>query len=181
MRLIYEKGKQVGENPKGYHVYLWRHGDVDRYIGRSSDPKRWKFHTKGIADHNMRKVEYFCAHVATEMSCLVIAELLQSEEAAADLEVVEIDRRGLVNIGTGTLLNDRRGSTIYLQRGSHIDSLPVEPLPPENLQPPVCTSSGYGYEVLVPEWPEEIVEGLGPKRSKPRRRLALPSSARRCR
>ena len=51
------------------------------------------------------------------MACFIIAEGLVTEADAGELEIVEIDRRGHEADGTGTLLNDRRGSVINGPRG----------------------------------------------------------------
>ena len=33
MRLIYERSQRVGPDPVDYYVYLWRDGEIDRYVG----------------------------------------------------------------------------------------------------------------------------------------------------
>lgn len=108
MRLIYENGRQVGSEPVGFYVYLWRHDDVDRYVGKGVN-RRWAAHINHDPDdNNQRKYRYFSQRVA-EMACLILAEGLASEEKMADRETAEIDLRGLMKDGTGPLLNDRRG------------------------------------------------------------------------
>jgi hypothetical protein len=115
MRLIYEHGKKIEPDPKGFYVYLWMHNEVARYVGKGVN-SRWASHSKPRRnDSNQPKYRYFLKHVA-EMTCFVIAEGL-TEAEAANLEIAEIDLRGLEVNGTGTLLNDRRGSVVYGPRG----------------------------------------------------------------
>jgi hypothetical protein len=80
------------------------------YVGRGTG-HRWKAHAKPKPnDSNQRKSKYF-GNYGPE---------------AADREVAEIDQRGLQVDGTGTLLNDRRGSAIYGSRGKRaFTDLPV--------------------------------------------------------
>jgi hypothetical protein len=116
MRQIYPLDQRVGPDPVGYYVYLWRHGDIDRYVGKGTNG-RWEAHTKPRrSDHNQSKYRYFLQH-RLDMDCFIIAEGLATEADAGELEIVEIDRRGLEADGTGTLLNDRRGSVINRPRG----------------------------------------------------------------
>ena len=76
MRLIYERDQRVGPDPVGYYVYLWRHGDIDRYVGKGANG-RWAAHTKrGRNDSNQPKSRYFKEHLP-EMTCFIIAEGLQ--------------------------------------------------------------------------------------------------------
>lgn len=103
MRLIYEGGQKIGYDPIGYYVYLWRHGDIDRYVGKGVND-RWLSHaTPQPNDNNQRKYRYFRDNLG-EMSCLIIAEGLAEQDAFLR-EIADIDRRGLA-----TLVNHRRGS-----------------------------------------------------------------------
>jgi hypothetical protein len=116
LRLIYARGQRVGPDPVGYYVYLWRHGDIDRYVGRGANG-RYAAHAKPDRnDVNQRKYRYFLENLP-EMTCFVIAEGLASEKAAGELEIAEIDQRGFEVDGTGTLLNMRRGSVVNGPRG----------------------------------------------------------------
>jgi hypothetical protein len=119
-RLIYEKGRQVGPDPTGFYVYLWRHGEVDRYVGKGVN-SRWAAHAKpnpkpDRSKSDWRKNNYFCEHLL-EMTCFIIAEGLDEATAAAQ-EVTEIDARGLEINGAGTLLNARGGSVYNGSRGT---------------------------------------------------------------
>jgi hypothetical protein len=116
MRLIYARGQRVGPDPVGCYVYLWRHGEIDRYVGKGANG-RWAAHTKPDRnDSNQHKYRYFLNHLP-EMACFIIAEGLAAEADVGELEIAEINRRGLEADGTGTLLNDRRGSVINGPRG----------------------------------------------------------------
>jgi hypothetical protein len=109
MRLIYANGRMVGSPPSGRYIYLWRHGSIDRYVGKGVN-RRWSTHLKtNLADANQRKSRYFTKHEA-ELSCFIIAEDLESDRVTAERVIAEIDQRGLERDGAGTLLNDRRGS-----------------------------------------------------------------------
>jgi hypothetical protein len=116
MRLIYARDQRVGPDPVGYYVYLWRHDEIDRYVGKGANG-RWVAHAKPDRnDANQRKYRYFLKHLP-EMTCFIIAEGLAAEADVGELEIAEIDLRGLEADGTGTLLNDRRGSVINGPRG----------------------------------------------------------------
>jgi len=111
MRMIWHLGQRVGPDPIGYAVYLYRHGEIDRYVGKGVR-QRWKAHLKLDPNtDNWDWYEYRCKHLH-EMSCFIIAEGTELKTATeqAEREIVEIDRRGLACDGTGTLLNARRGS-----------------------------------------------------------------------
>jgi hypothetical protein len=135
MRLIYEGGQTVGPEPVGYYVYLWRHHGADRYVGKGVNG-RWLAHAVPMPnDSNQRKYRYFRDHIA-EMSCFIIAEGL-SELEAFQREIEEIDHRGFAASGTGTLLNDRRGSSMGPRRSEgprtakeHVDAWRAQPLFP---------------------------------------------------
>jgi hypothetical protein len=117
-RLIYEKGRRIGPDPAGHYVYLWSHDGVARYVGRGRPPRRWLVHaTPKVNDSNQPKRLYFEKHVR-EMSCSIVAEGRDDESAAADIEAAEIARYGLLSDGTGTLLNDKRGSAFYGRVGN---------------------------------------------------------------
>jgi hypothetical protein len=111
-RLIYQNDRQVGADPEGSYVYLWRHGATDRYVGKGVNG-RWAYHlTEGVnADTNRPKARYFAEHGAA-MECRIVAEGL-TETEAAKVELAEINARGLLADGTGTLLNSYRGSVVY--------------------------------------------------------------------
>lgn len=36
MRIVFQNGKQVGTDPINHYVYLWRHGEIDCYVGKAS-------------------------------------------------------------------------------------------------------------------------------------------------
>ena len=114
MRILFDKGKQVGADPITHYVYLWRHGKIDRYVGKGGVNGRWAAHRRTIVDdpndRNERKTHYFRAHLP-EMTCYIIAEALKTDEAN-ERETVEIRCRGYAANGTGTLLNAARGATI---------------------------------------------------------------------
>ena len=81
MRILFDKGKQVGPDPITHYVYLWRHGKIDIYIGKGGVNGRWAAHMRASADdpndRNETKTRYFLAHLA-EMTCYIIAEELSS-------------------------------------------------------------------------------------------------------
>lgn len=116
MRIVFENGKQVGTDPINHYVYLWRHGEIDRYVGKGFN-RRWAAHTRlrpdDPNDRNEPKSLYFLAHLP-ELTCHIIAEALKADEAN-ERETVEIRRRGYAANGTGTLLNAKRGSSITLK------------------------------------------------------------------
>ena len=92
------------------------HGETGRYVGHGAK-RRWAAHRKPDRnDSNQRKYHYFRKHLP-EMTCFIIVEGLGAEADAAEREIAEIDQRGLEVDGTGTLLNDRRGSVIKGPRG----------------------------------------------------------------
>ena len=124
LRLIYDKGQRVGPDPVDYYVYLWRGGKIDRYVGKGKGDQ-WRTHLKTSAnDSNQLKMRYFRRY-KDKIACFIIVENL-TEVDAGDRECAEIDRRGLKKNGTGTLLNDRRGSAIYGPRGKRaFTDLPV--------------------------------------------------------
>jgi hypothetical protein len=98
-----------GMRPDGWYVYLWKHGDIDRYVGRGKNGRWWHHMTTAACIGNWLKYLYFNEHRA-EMKCFLIVEGLPNEAAAAVREISEIDSRGLEKDGTGTLLNVSRGS-----------------------------------------------------------------------
>jgi hypothetical protein len=79
MRIVFENGKQVGTDPINYYVYLWRHGEIDRYVNG-----RWAAHTRPNPndpnDRNEAKSRYFLAHLS-EMTCHMIAEGAQNRRS----------------------------------------------------------------------------------------------------
>jgi hypothetical protein len=113
MRLIFENSRQVGADPVNHFIYLWRHGAIDRYVGKGRNG-RWAAHTRPNPDHpedrNEPKSRYFLAHLA-ETSCFILAEGLRTDEAN-ERETVEIRFRGYLANGTGTLLSAWRGSFV---------------------------------------------------------------------
>lgn len=115
MRVVFENGKQVGIDPTNHYVYLWRHGEIDRYVGKGVNG-RWASHSRPNPndpnDRNEPKSRYFLAHLS-EMTCHIIAEALRIDEAN-ERETIEIRRRGYAANGTGTLLNAKRGASIAL-------------------------------------------------------------------
>lgn len=117
MRILFDKGKQVGPDPITHYVYLWRHGKIDIYIGKGGVNGRWAAHMRASADdpndRNETKTRYFLAHLA-EMTCYIIAEELRTDEAT-ERETVEIRRRGYAANGTGTLRNAKRGNSVTLK------------------------------------------------------------------
>jgi hypothetical protein len=114
MRLVYEGSKTVGPKPVNHYVYLWRHGEIDRYVGAGKN-REWATHTKPDCHDYEPKCNYFLEHLPG-MTCSIIAEGLSLVDAFA-LELKEIDRIGLLVDRTGTLLNARRGSVITGPRG----------------------------------------------------------------
>jgi hypothetical protein len=120
MRLIYQDGKQVSGDPVGHHVYLWRADETDRYVGKASagQTRRWKQHTKYVANSENRRKERYFRRFASRLSCFILAEALPSEEDLGEREIVEIDKRGTVAAGTGPLLNARGGSVFYAPRSA---------------------------------------------------------------
>jgi hypothetical protein len=116
MRIVFANGKQVGTHPVNHYVYLWRHGEVDRYVGKGVND-RWAAHTRPNPDdpndRNEPKSRYFLAHWR-EMTCHVIAESLRPDEAN-ERETIEIRSRGYATNGTGTLLNAKRGTSVALK------------------------------------------------------------------
>jgi hypothetical protein len=116
MRIIFENGKQVGPDPINHYVYLWRHGEIDTYVGRGFN-RRWAAHTRPKPndpnDRNEPKSLYFLTHLP-ELTCHIIAEALRTDEAN-ERETVEVRRRGYAANGTGTLLNAKRGSSITIK------------------------------------------------------------------
>jgi hypothetical protein len=115
VRLIYENGQRIGFDPVGHYIYLWRHGEIDRYVGKGIYG-RWASHTKpNRNDMNQRKYRYFLQHLPVMTYFIIVDGLVEKD--AGELEIVEIDRRGLEVDGTGTLLNARRGSVVNGPRG----------------------------------------------------------------
>jgi hypothetical protein len=109
----------------GYYVYLWRHSVIDRYVGKGTG-NRWAAHAKAGTYSTQRKDDYFGQHLS-EMTCFIIVEGMTAEAGAAEREITEIDQRGLEVYGTGTLLNDRRGSVINGPRGRRDpQNLPIQ-------------------------------------------------------
>jgi hypothetical protein len=114
MRLIYEGGQKVGPDPVGCYVYLWRHDDIDRYVGKGVSG-RWADHaTPDRNDRNQRKYHYFCEH-GHEMTCHILAEGLGRWEVAPR-ELDEIRSRGFLADGSGTLLNDPKARRVTAPR-----------------------------------------------------------------
>jgi hypothetical protein len=113
MRIVFNNGKQVGTDPINHYVYLWRHGEIDCYVGKGVNG-RWKSHTRPNShnpnDRNEPKPRYFLAHLS-EMTCYITAEALRTGEAN-ERETVEIRRRGYTADRTGTLLNAKRDASI---------------------------------------------------------------------
>ena len=113
MRIVFNNGKQVGTDPINHYVYLWRHGEIDCYVGKGVNG-RWKSHTGPNShnpnDRNEPKPRYFLAHLS-EMTCYITAEALRTGEAN-ERETVEIRRRGYAADRTGTLLNAKRDASI---------------------------------------------------------------------
>jgi hypothetical protein len=104
MRLIYQNGRQVGPEPVGCYVYLWRHGNVDRYVGRGVN-SRWLSHAKPDRnDRNQSKALYFRQH-GHEMTCHILAEGLDRWKVG-EREWNEIESRGCLIDDGGPLLND---------------------------------------------------------------------------
>jgi hypothetical protein len=64
--------------PAEWYIYLWRHGEIDRYAGRGKG-LRWKAHASPkVSDSNQRKADYFRKYL-TEMTCFLIAEGLDRD------------------------------------------------------------------------------------------------------
>jgi hypothetical protein len=115
VRLIYQNGKQIGSAAIDSYVYLWRHGEIDIYVGKGVNG-RWTSHLKYSRNGgNQPKCIYFRDH-GPELSCFILAEGMSDTEAG-NMEIAEIAQRGLKIRGTGTLLNDRDGSAIYGPKG----------------------------------------------------------------
>jgi hypothetical protein len=114
MRLIYERGQEVGPRPAGYYVYVWRHDENNtEYVG-SGRKHRWKDHTKpNRSDDNQKKDRYFRKHLQA-MTCSIIIEGLATEADAREREEIERDLRE--RAGTH-LLNKRRVACITGPRG----------------------------------------------------------------
>ena len=127
---------QIGDNPRGFYVYLWRHGEIDRYVGKGTNG-RWRGHLNTRAnDGNQLKMRYFRKY-GRAMTCFIIAEDL-TESAAGDLEKAEVSKRGVYQRyanfpgvpraarRAGPLLNDRDGSVINGSRRKRGERAPHE-------------------------------------------------------
>jgi hypothetical protein len=104
MRLIYENGQKIGPDPTGCYVYLWRHREIDRYVGKGVNGRWASDATPDRSDRDQRKYHYFREH-GHEMIRHILAEGLDRWEVAPR-ELDEIGSRGFLADGTGTLLND---------------------------------------------------------------------------
>ena len=119
-RLIFDHGKQVGEEPAAHYVYLWTDADgTPRYPGRSGLPLRWKEHYDHAHIKRLEfpfKRQYFKKH-RHEMQCWMIAEGI-SEAETADLEIQLTDRYGYAweKRNPGLLVNAKRGSIVTTGR-----------------------------------------------------------------
>jgi hypothetical protein len=134
MRLIYQNGQQVGPEPIGLYVYLWRHNGVDRYVGKGSNG-RWLSHTDPKPnDRNQKKMRYF-RRFRHQMECFIVAEDVPTQIEVADLEESETRQRGLRANG-GPLLNARIGNAGRYPRhrkyttakgGAHVEAWKAQP------------------------------------------------------
>jgi hypothetical protein len=106
MRLIYQNGCRVGDDPIGYYVYHWKHDGLVRYVGKGVDG-RWAAHARLDMSEPVRKREYFAKYLL-QMECWAVADGL-TEAEAGDREVADIRIYQLLDEG-GTLLNSVVGA-----------------------------------------------------------------------